>query len=121
MAAGTKTAADHFGDLPAAHCAGPVRTCVGCRRKASASELIRVVVSHHNAAGVPVAQVAERRGMPGRGAWLHCDPGCVELAQRRRAFGRALRVTAVDTDAVGEYVTTHLSSSSGTPAGDETT
>ncbi|WP_407650366.1 YlxR family protein [Cellulomonas edaphi] len=31
------------------------------------------------------------RSMPGRGAWLHPDPGCLELATRRRAFGRALR------------------------------
>jgi uncharacterized protein len=35
--------------------------------------------------------VDERRSMPGRGAWLHPDPGCLELATRRRAFGRALR------------------------------
>ena len=32
------------------------------------------------------------RRMPGRGAWLHPDPHCLELAERRRAFGRALRV-----------------------------
>ena len=30
--------------------------------------------------------------LPGRGAWLHRDPECVELAERRRAFARALRV-----------------------------
>jgi len=31
------------------------------------------------------------RSLPGRGAWLHPDPGCLDLATRRRAFGRALR------------------------------
>ncbi|MEZ5189928.1 MAG: YlxR family protein [Schumannella sp.] len=34
---------------------------------------------------------------PGRGAWLHPDPGCVEQAIRRRAFGRALRATDLGT------------------------
>lgn len=29
---------------------------------------------------------------PGRGAWLH--PGCLEAAERRKAFTRALRASA---------------------------
>ena len=32
-----------------------------------------------------------RGRMPGRGAHLHPDPECLALAERRRAFGRALR------------------------------
>ncbi len=32
------------------------------------------------------------RRMPGRGAHLHPDLGCLELAARRKAFPRALRV-----------------------------
>jgi predicted RNA-binding protein YlxR (DUF448 family) len=32
-----------------------------------------------------------RGRMPGRGAWLHPDQACLDLAERRRAFGRALR------------------------------
>jgi predicted RNA-binding protein YlxR (DUF448 family) len=32
---------------------------------------------------------------PGRGAHVHPDPACLALAERRRAFGRALRVTGV--------------------------
>jgi predicted RNA-binding protein YlxR (DUF448 family) len=35
------------------------------------------------------------RRRPGRGAHLHVDPVCFASAFRRRAFGRALRVTAV--------------------------
>lgn len=31
--------------------------------------------------------------MPGRGAWVHETPACVEAALRRRAFVRALRVS----------------------------
>lgn len=34
---------------------------------------------------------------PGRGAWLHPDPGCVDAAVKRRALGRALRTTVTDT------------------------
>jgi hypothetical protein len=43
----------------------------------------------------------ERRVLPGRGAHLHRDPDCLELAERRRAFPRALRVTGpLDATAV---------------------
>jgi predicted RNA-binding protein YlxR (DUF448 family) len=35
--------------------------------------------------------VDERRRAPGRGAWLHPEPGCLDLAERRRVFSRALR------------------------------
>ena len=48
---------------------------------------------------------------PGRGAHLHPTTECYELAVRRKAFGRALRMGGVpgglDTAAVGEYVTAH--------------
>jgi len=41
------------------------------------------------------------RCLVGRGAWLHPDPRCLELAERRRAFPRALRLAGpVDADAV---------------------
>jgi len=37
--------------------------------------------------------VPDLRGrLPGRGAHLHPDPGCLDLAERRRAFVRALRL-----------------------------
>ena len=63
----------------------PVRTCVGCRIRTAASGLLRVVVVD----GTLVPDV--RRRHPGRGAWLHPDIGCLRLAERRRAFSRALR------------------------------
>ena len=37
--------------------------------------------------------VDARAVAPGRGAWIHPDPTCLELAERRRVFGRALRVS----------------------------
>jgi predicted RNA-binding protein YlxR (DUF448 family) len=41
--------------------------------------------------------------MPGRGAHLHRDLGCLELAARRRAFPRALRVPGpLDDTAIRE-------------------
>jgi predicted RNA-binding protein YlxR (DUF448 family) len=46
-----------------------------------------------------------RRTMPGRGAHLHPVPGCLESALRRRAFGRALRVSGVlDTEELNEAI-----------------
>ncbi|MFD5225158.1 YlxR family protein [Microbacterium sp. NPDC058342] len=65
----------------------PVRTCVGCRDRASRSALIRVV--QHNGELV----FDERAVMPGRGAWLHPARECLDAALRRRAFARALRVS----------------------------
>jgi hypothetical protein len=43
--------------------------------------------------------------MPGRGAWLHPTSECFELAVRRKAFGRALRLQApVDVSAVARHL-----------------
>ncbi|HEY2166068.1 MAG TPA: YlxR family protein [Jatrophihabitantaceae bacterium] len=78
---------------------GPIRSCIGCRQRAAAAELLRVVV----AAGTVVPDPRSRAA--GRGAWLHPVLACVELAERRRAFGRALHVPEpVDPTPVGEYV-----------------
>jgi predicted RNA-binding protein YlxR (DUF448 family) len=101
---------------------GAIRTCIGCRQRAAAAELLRVVVAP-GAIGkvlrpeqmrgqiapsgpVPLPVVPDpRHRAPGRGAWLHRDPECVELAERRRAFARALRVpVALDPSPVREYV-----------------
>ena len=69
----------------------PVRTCLGCRQRAPRSSLVRVVARD----GRAVVDTAAR--LPGRGAWVHPDSGCIENAIRRRAFGRALRVAELDT------------------------
>jgi uncharacterized protein len=65
---------------------GPERTCVGCRSRAPAADLLRVVARD----GVAVPDPARR--LPGRGAHLHPDPACLDQADRRRALPRALRV-----------------------------
>ncbi|WP_336645701.1 YlxR family protein [Microbacterium sp. USHLN186] len=65
----------------------PVRTCVGCRGRASRTALIRVAVQNDQLV------FDERAVLPGRGAWLHPASECLEAALRRRAFARALRVS----------------------------
>src|ERR1700691_5519722 len=64
----------------------PVRTCVGCKARAAKSSLLRLVVDGDGIVPDPQAR------QPGRGAYLHPSLSCFELAQRRRAFSRALRV-----------------------------
>src|SRR5947209_4438691 len=93
------------GSAPGATSAtGPVRTCVGCRATGSRSALLRVVVGTDDA-GAPALVVDADRRMPGRGAWLHPDPGCLETAERRRALGRALRQAGLlDVGAVRRYL-----------------
>ena len=78
---------------------GPVRTCIGCRRTAARSVLLRIVGGEVEGRLIAVPDPAAVR--PGRGAWLHRDRGCVELAERRKAAGRALRLSGpVALDAV---------------------
>ena len=50
-------------------------------------ELVRVVAG-------PGGGLATGRTLPGRGAWLCAgSPACIEAAERRKAFDRALRTT----------------------------
>jgi predicted RNA-binding protein YlxR (DUF448 family) len=45
------------------------------------------------------------RRRPGRGAHIHPDPSCLGRAEKRRAFGRALRVVGmIDTGPLDAYV-----------------
>ena len=65
-----------------------VRTCLGCRARADTSVLLRVVAVGGEVVPDPSAT------LPGRGAWVHPTVQCVESSVKRRAFGRALRVTS---------------------------
>jgi hypothetical protein len=98
--------ADVAASLPPTGGTGPVRTCVGCRAAVPATALLRIVAVGTGASGEPVALAVDgRRRRPGRGAWLHGDPACFAAALRRRAFGRALRIsTAIDPTAVGQHI-----------------
>ena len=73
----------------------PVRTCIGCRSRAPRSSLLRIVLQDSHVVADASAV------LPGRGAWLHPTLECYQLAVRRRAFGRALRIRGeVDTSNV---------------------
>jgi len=63
----------------------PVRTCVGCGRKAPQPELMRYVAEGRALRPDP------ERGRPGRGAYTCRRRSCVERAASRRAFARTLR------------------------------
>ena len=79
--------------------ASPVRTCVGCRKRAARAELLRVVAEVRPDSPVRVRVVPDPKGLaPGRGAHLHPTPQCLELAVRRRAFTRALRLSGGGLD-----------------------
>jgi predicted RNA-binding protein YlxR (DUF448 family) len=82
----------------------PVRTCVGCRARTEKSDLLRVVAVEGEAD--VSALVPDHRGrLPGRGAYLHPDLRCLDLAERRRAFPRALRLTGpLDASALRQWL-----------------
>ncbi|WP_441251692.1 YlxR family protein [Kitasatospora sp. McL0602] len=86
----------------------PERTCVGCRKRAAKHQLLRVVA-------VEGECVPDLRGaLPGRGAHLHPDLACLDLAVRRKAFPRAFRLQgALGTDALRSFVE---ATAGGTPA-----
>jgi predicted RNA-binding protein YlxR (DUF448 family) len=80
----------------------PVRTCIGCRANGPRSSLTRVFASD----GSVVADCSATRS--GRGAWIHLTVSCVETAIKRRAFGRALRVsTPLDTEGLLAVLAEH--------------
>lgn len=85
-----------------------MRTCVGCRKRAPASELLRFVAVEDgtgSATGGFRLVPDPARTAPGRGAHLHPDPACLALAQRRRALGRALHISGVpDVGALVEFI-----------------
>jgi predicted RNA-binding protein YlxR (DUF448 family) len=88
---------------------GPVRTCIGCRKRELAVDLLRVVVQSGDPGGGSNSAivVVDRAGnLPGRGAWLHPNQQCLQEALRRRAFTRALRIAgSPDITAVVEFFT----------------
>ena len=62
-----------------------VRTCVACRQEGLKAGLIRVVRTPEGSATVDVNGRA-----PGRGAYLHRSPGCIEKARKSRQIEHAL-------------------------------
>jgi uncharacterized protein len=61
----------------------PIRSCIGCGRKAPQGELLRFVAKDGRLVPGP--------GEPGRGAYTCRRLSCFERALSRRAFNRTLR------------------------------
>jgi uncharacterized protein len=59
--------------------------------------LLRIVARD----GRAVVDAAAR--LPGRGAWVHPVSECIQNAIRRRAFGRALRLTDLEIPNLDEW------------------
>lgn len=66
----------------------PIRTCIGCRTTAVASDLIRIALVP---AEPPRAVFDPGRKLPGRGAWLHYSSECLATALKKNALARAFR------------------------------
>jgi predicted RNA-binding protein YlxR (DUF448 family) len=66
----------------------PARTCVGCRQEAAKQALIRLV--RRPEGGVAVDPTGHATG---RGAYLHAERSCVEIARKKRSLERALHTT----------------------------
>jgi uncharacterized protein len=63
----------------------PIRSCVGCGRKAPQGQLLRFVAKE--------GRLVTGAGEPGRGAYTCRRLSCFERAVSRRAFNRTLRRT----------------------------
>ena len=90
----------------------PVRTCIGCRQRVSKRELLRVTAGS-DAYGRPAVVPDPEGTSPGRGAHLHPNAECYDLAVRRKAFARALRQQPGDggglsTAPVGEWLDSRI-------------
>lgn len=82
-----------------------IRTCIATRRRCPDSDMLRVVLDPEQP-GVVVPDTGRR--LPGRGAWITPTIQALDLAEARRAFGRALRATtAVDAGPVREFLMGH--------------
>ena len=76
--------------------AAPIRSCVGCGRRAPQSELLRFVAAE--------GRLVSGAGRPGRGAYTCKRLACFERAAARRAFNRTLRRSVqIDPALAGLY------------------
>ena len=89
---------------------------MGCRRRAAKDELLRLVVGS-DPHGHPAVVPDPGGGAAGRGAHLHPTTECFDLAVRRKAFARALRVSGgpgLSSAPVAEHLAASTTSSTST-------
>jgi predicted RNA-binding protein YlxR (DUF448 family) len=74
----------------------PIRSCIGCGRKAPQGQLLRFAAVD--------GQLVPGAGRPGRGAYTCRRLACFERAVSRRAFNRTLRKTVrIDQELASLY------------------
>lgn len=73
----------------------PERTCVGCREAGEKAAFLRV--ARGTGGGVSFDASGDA---PGRGAYVHPVPGCIEAATRKGVLASALR-TGIGSDELG--------------------
>jgi len=89
----------------------PIRTCIGCRRRDAAAEMVRLRVRVQ-----PGQQPGQKDGQvevlvaessTGRGASLHARPPCLDTGLRSDVLSRAFkrRVTVRDTAELLQRIT----------------
>lgn len=69
----------------------PQRTCVGCRQRADDDQLLRLVRESAPPDAAPRVRPDPSRSAPGRGAWIHPDAACLDLALKRGGLARSFR------------------------------
>jgi predicted RNA-binding protein YlxR (DUF448 family) len=78
-----------------------VRTCVACRQEGGKRDLVRIVrIARGGAAVDPTGRAG------GRGAYVHANAACIEVARKRKALERALK-TAVAPSTWDELLKTN--------------
>ena len=75
----------------------PIRTCIACRRRDAAAEMVRLRLQPGSEDGQFEVVVGE--SSTGRGASLHTQPACLDKGLRPDVLSRAFkrRVTVRDT------------------------
>ena len=92
------------------------RTCIATRTRLPEGRLLRMVARRDSDATRVVPD--PRRRMPGRGAWITPTLEAWAVADKRRAFGRALKVSATaDANPVREYLETLGAHAEAAPCG----
>jgi predicted RNA-binding protein YlxR (DUF448 family) len=76
----------------------PIRTCIGCRRREPAGEMVRLVVQAKPGETAGQVELAGR-SRSGRGASVHPRPACLETGLRPEVLSRAFKQKVALADA----------------------
>ena len=87
--------------------AAPIRTCIGCRRRDAATEMVRLRVRVQPGETAGQVEVVVAEPSAGRGASLHARPACLDRGLRSDVLSRAFkrRVTVRDTTELLQRIT----------------